>query len=216
MSHRHLLCRHQYNCGDTDPSHRHLLCRHQYNCGDTDPSHRHLLCRHQYNCGATDHSLRHLLCRHQYNCDATDHSLRHLLCKHQYNCGDSDHSHRHLFCKHQYNCGDTDHSHWHLLCRHQYNCGDKQSTWHAFWTPPDALATVESLTADTRTVADGCERLRPQTQNLANTASPPDPQVKREPSLRIREKGWRLCTSSLQPVLLQQIAQEAGEIGQGV
>ena len=39
-----------------------------------------------------------------------------------------------------------------------------------------------------RTVADGCERLRKQTQLSANTASPPDPQVKREPSLRIREK----------------------------
>ena len=39
-----------------------------------------------------------------------------------------------------------------------------------------------------RTVANGCERLRSQTQLLANTASPPDPQVKREPSLRIREK----------------------------
>ena len=39
-----------------------------------------------------------------------------------------------------------------------------------------------------RTLANGCGRLRTQTQNLANTASPPDPQVKREPSLRIREK----------------------------
>ena len=53
---------------------------------------------------------------------------------------------------------------------------------------PQAVAnTCERL----RTVANGCERLRPQTQNLANTASPPDPQVKREPSLRIREKGNR-------------------------
>ena len=40
------------------------------------------------------------------------------------------------------------------------------------------------------TVADGCRRLRSQTQLLANTASPPDPQVKREPSLRIREQEW--------------------------
>ena len=47
---------------------------------------------------------------------------------------------------------------------------------------------MESLTAVPQAVADGCRRLRPQTQNLANTASPPDPQVKREPSLRIREK----------------------------
>ena len=87
MSHRHLLCKHQYNCDDTDHSHRHLLCKHQYNCDDTDNSHRHLLCRHQYNCGDTDHSHRHLLCKHQYNCGDTDHSHRHLLCKHQYNCG---------------------------------------------------------------------------------------------------------------------------------
>ena len=42
-----------------------------------------------------------------------------------------------------------------------------------------------------RTVANTCRRLRSQTQNLANTASPPDPQVKREPSLRIREKDHR-------------------------
>ena len=119
----HLLCKHQYNCGDTDLSHRHLLCRHPYNCGDIDMSHRHLLCKRQNNCGDTDHSHRHLLCRHQYNCGDTDHSHRHLLCKHQYNCGDTDHSHRHLLCKHQYNCGATDHSHRHLLCKHQYNCG---------------------------------------------------------------------------------------------
>ena len=160
MSHRHLLCKQQYNCGDTDHSHRHLLCKRQYICGATDHSHRHLLCRHQYNCGDTDHSHRHLLCKHQYNCGDTDHSHRHLLCKHQYNCDDTDHSQRHLLCRHQYNCGDTDHSHRHLLCRHQHNCGDKQTTWHAFWTTPDALATVESLTAVTQAVADGCDRKR--------------------------------------------------------
>ena len=33
-----------------------------------------------------------------------------------------------------------------------------KSTWHAFGTTPDALATVESLTADTQTVANGCGR----------------------------------------------------------
>ena len=87
------------------------------------------------------------------------------------------------------------------------NCGDKDSTWHAFGTPPDALATVESLTALTQTVANGCERLRTvadgcgrlrlQTQNLANTASPPDPQVKREPSLRIREQLEAFSNSTL-------------------
>ena len=48
-----------------------------------------------------------------------------------------------------------------------------------------------------RTVADGCRRLRTQTQNLANTASPPDPQVKREPSLRIREKKLLSADSSV-------------------
>ena len=31
--------------------------------------------------------------------------------------------------------------------------------WHAFGTTPDALATVESLTEDTQTVANGCGRL---------------------------------------------------------
>ena len=51
-------------------------------------------------------------------------------------------------------------SHRHLLCRHQYNCGDKESTWHAFQTTPEALATVESLTADTQAVANGCGRKR--------------------------------------------------------
>ena len=89
MSLRHRLCKHQYNCGDTDHSHRHLLCKRQYNCGAADPSHRHLLCRHQYNCGDTDPSHRHLFCRHQYNCGDTDPSHRHLLCRHQYNCGDT-------------------------------------------------------------------------------------------------------------------------------
>ena len=107
ISHWHLFCKHQYNCGDTDHSHKHLLCRNQYNCGDTDHSHWHLFCKHQNNCGATDHSHRHLSCKHQYNCGATEHSHRHLRCKHQYNCGDTDRSHRHLRCKHQYKCGDT-------------------------------------------------------------------------------------------------------------
>ena len=32
--------------------------------------------------------------------------------------------------------------------------------WDSFWTPPDALATVESLTAVPQTVADTCGRLR--------------------------------------------------------
>ena len=36
----------------TSYSHRHLLCRHQYNCDDTDHSQRHLRCKHKYNCGA--------------------------------------------------------------------------------------------------------------------------------------------------------------------
>ena len=170
---RHFLCRHQYNCGDTDHSHRHLLCKHQYNCDDTDHSHRHLLCKHRYNCGATDHSLRHLLCRHQFNCGNTDHSLIHLLCKHQYNCGDTDHSHRHLLCKHQYNCGDTT-----QLDTVSGPLQTRSPLWRALRRHRKRL----------RTLADTCERLRPQTQNLANTASPPDPQVKREPSLRIREK----------------------------
>ena len=133
-------------------------------------SHRHVLCKRQYNCGATDHSHWHLLCKRRYNCGDTDHSHWHLLCKRQYNCGDTDYSHWHLLCKRQYNCGDTDHSHWHLLCKRQYNCGDTDHRRRL------------------RTVADGCRRLRSQTQLLANTASPPDPQVKREPSLRIREK----------------------------
>ena len=35
---RHLLCKCQYNSGDTDLSHRHLLCKRQYNYGDTDVS----------------------------------------------------------------------------------------------------------------------------------------------------------------------------------
>ena len=61
-----------------------------------------------------------------------------------------------------------------------------ESTWHDFRTCPDALATVESLTAVTQTVANGCEGLRTQTQLSANTASPPHPKLKREPSLRIR------------------------------
>ena len=82
LTHTHLLCRHQNNCGDTDHSHRHLLCKHQYNCGDTDLSHRHLLCKRQNNCGDTDMSHRHLLCKHQYNCRDTEISHRHLLCKH--------------------------------------------------------------------------------------------------------------------------------------
>ena len=172
---RHLLCRHQYNCGDTDHSHRHLLCKHQYNCDDTDHSHRHLLCKHRYNCGATDHSLRHLLCRHQFNCGNTDRSLIHLLCKHQYNCGDTDHSHRHLLCKHQYNCGDTT-----QLDTVSGPLQTRSPLWRALRRHRKRL----------RTLADTCERLRPQTQNLANTASPPDPQVKREPSLRIREKKY--------------------------
>ena len=190
-SHRHLLCKHQYNCGNTDLSHRHLLCKHQYNYGDTDHSHRHLLCRHQYNCGDTDHSLRHLLCKHQYNCGDTDHSLRHLLCFHQYNCGDTDHCHRHLLCKHQYNCGATDHSHRHLLCKHQYNCGARtqlDTLSGPLQTRSPLWRALRRHRKRLRTLADGCERLRPKTQNLANTASPPDPQVKREPSLRIREK----------------------------
>ena len=55
------------NCGDTDLSHRHLLCKCQYNSGDTDLSHRHLLCKLQYNYGDTDMSRRHFLCKRQYN-----------------------------------------------------------------------------------------------------------------------------------------------------
>ena len=76
-------------------------------------------------------------------------------------------------------------------------------------TPTDTSSANTNITAATRlnstqfldpsrrtrhcgepygTTANGCGRLRPKTQNLANTASPPDPQVKREPSLRIREK----------------------------
>ena len=118
------------------------ICKRQYNCGDTDRSHRHLLCKCRYNYGDTDHSHRQFLYKRQYNCDGTNQS------------------HRHLLCKCQYNCGDTDHPHRHFLCKCQYNCGDNGSTSHAFRTTPDALATVESLTADTQTVADGCERLR--------------------------------------------------------
>ena len=38
---------------DTDRSDRHLLCKHQNNCDDTDHSHRHLLCKQQYNCEIT-------------------------------------------------------------------------------------------------------------------------------------------------------------------
>ena len=40
-----------------------------------------------------------------------------------------------------------------------------------------------------RTVADGCERLRPWTQPRAN--NPQTPRVKREPLLRIREKMFQ-------------------------
>ena len=196
-SYRHLHCKRQYNCGDTDQSHRHLLCKRQYNCGDTGQSHRHLLCKHQYNCGDTDHSHRHLLCRHQYNCGDTDPSHRHLLCKHQYKYGDTAHSHRQLLCKHQYNCGDTDHSHWHLVCKYQYNCGDTtqlDTVSGPLQTRSPLWRALRHYRKRLRTLANGCERLRPQTQNLANTASPPDPQVKREPSLRIREKY--ICTAA--------------------
>ena len=86
-------------------------------------------------------------------------------------------------------------------------------------TPTDTSSANTNITAATRlnstqfldpsrrtrhcgepygTTANGCGRLRPKTQNLANTASPPDPQVKREPSLRIREKeivGYKLMSS---------------------
>ena len=89
MSHRHLLCKHQYNCCDTDQSQKHFLCKHHYNCGDTDHSHRHLLCRHQYNCGDKDMSHRQFLYKRQYNCDDTDLSHKHLLCTYQYNCDDN-------------------------------------------------------------------------------------------------------------------------------
>ena len=202
-SHRHLLCKHQYNCGATDHSRRHLLCKRQNNCGATDHSHRHLLCKCQYNCGATDQSLRHLLCRHQYNCGDTDHSHRHLLCKRQYNCGATDHSHRHLLCKCQYNCGGTDHSHRHLLCKCQYNCGATQSTCLCFRATPDPLATVESLTALTQTVANGCRtQPHPQTpkwngnpryafgKNLIGIPPHPD-----EPA----------CGSSLNPCIIEDL-----------
>ena len=37
MSNRHLLCKRQYNCGNTDLSHRHLFCKRRYNCGDSQP-----------------------------------------------------------------------------------------------------------------------------------------------------------------------------------
>ena len=140
-SHRHLLCRDQYNCDDTDHSHRHLLCRHQYNCNDTDPSHRQFHCKCQYNCGDTDHSHRHLLLRHQYKCGDT---------------GDTAHSHRQLLCKHQYNCGDTDHSQWHLLCKYQYNCGDANQ----LDTLSGPRLTHSPLWRAYRTTADGCGRSR--------------------------------------------------------
>ena len=48
--HRHLLCKCQYNSGDTDLV-WHLLCKRQYNNGGTDMSHRRFLCKRQYNCG---------------------------------------------------------------------------------------------------------------------------------------------------------------------
>ena len=89
-----------------DHSHRHLLCKCHYNCGDADLSQRHLLCKRQYNCGSTDLSQRHLLCKRKNNCRETYLSHRHLLCQHQYNCGNTDLSHRHLSCKRQYNGGD--------------------------------------------------------------------------------------------------------------
>ena len=51
-----------------------------------------------------------------------------------------------------------------------------KSTWDTFGTTPNAFAHKEGFAAVTQTVADGCERLRTQTQHLANTALPPDPQ----------------------------------------
>ena len=57
--------------------------------------------------------------------------------------------------------------------------------WRAYHTHADGCERL-------RTVADGCGRLRTPRQLSANTASPPDPQMKQEPSLRIREKHMDL------------------------
>ena len=100
-------------------------------------------------------------------------------------------SDRHVLRKHQFNCGDTDMSHRHVLCKHQYNCGaatQLDTLSGPLQTRSPLWRALRRTHKRLRTVANGCERLRPQRQNLANTASPPDPQVKREPSLRIREK----------------------------
>ena len=63
---------------------------------------------------------------------------------------------------------------------------------HTALTPtlPDGCERCERL----RTVANGCERVRKQTQSRANTLNPQPPRVKREPLLRIREKWKRART----------------------
>ena len=134
-------------------THTHLLCKRQYNCGDTDLSHRHLLYKHQYNCGDTDHSHWHLLCKRQYSCGETDHSHGHLLCKHQYNCGDTDHSHRHLLCKRQYNYGATT-----QLDTLSGPLQTHSPLWRALRPSRRRLPTVADGCERLPTVADGCER----------------------------------------------------------
>ena len=71
------------------------------------------------------------------------------------------------------------------------------------------LRTVANRCERLRTVADGCGRNH-NFKNFASTASPPDPQVKREPSLRIREKSKDGKTHNL---LAQRFLLSSGCIG---
>ena len=124
-------------------------------------------------------SYRHLLCKHQYICGATNMSRRHLLCKYQYNCGATDHSHRHLLCKRQKSCAATQ-------ITHTNTCSAKANIIAATRSQFDTLSgplqthlplwrALPPSRGRLRTVADGCERLRSQTQLLVNTTSPPYP-----------------------------------------
>ena len=81
--------------------------------------------------------------------------------------------------------------------------------WTAPKVTPFAELTIGTAIATScghlRTVASGCWRLRTVGQRLANTAQPPDPQSKREPLLRIREKGMQTPQKVIQSKYLQYL-----------
>ena len=114
---------------------------------------------------------------------------RHFLCKCRYNCGTTDHSHWHVLRKRHCTYRSTDQSHRHLPCNRHNICGDA-SQLVTFSRPFPAVpwSALRHYRKRLRTVANGCERLRTETQLLANAAPPQTPEVKWESSPRIRGK----------------------------